>query len=77
MPNPGYFKKGLSKTIPQLICVEIIYNHEDVLATDFSKQMQQAINLDYLRSFIGKAEPPLLKYTSLYILWETNALNLI
>jgi hypothetical protein len=46
MPNPAYFKKGLSKTIPQLICVEIIYNHKDVIATDFSKQMQQAINLD-------------------------------
>ncbi len=59
MPNPEYFKKGLAKTIPQLISVEIIYNHEEEIATDFSKQMQQSINLDYLRSFIGKTAPPI------------------
>lgn len=59
MPNPAYFKKGLARTIPQLISIEIIYNHNDETASEFAKQMQQALNLDQLRSFIGKAAPPL------------------
>lgn len=56
-PNPAYFRKGVSKAIPQLTTVNVIYDHQDPISTRFAKRMEEIIDLDYLRSFIASSAP--------------------
>ena len=56
-PNPAYFSKKLPNSIPHFISVEIIYNHKDEVAVSVANDMAKAVDLDYLKSFIGKAAP--------------------
>lgn len=56
-PNRAYFNKGLPHSIPHFISIEIIYNHKDQVAEEVARAMTKALDLDYLRSFIGKQAP--------------------
>ncbi|MGZ5287598.1 MAG: hypothetical protein ACXWB9_10455, partial [Flavisolibacter sp.] len=54
-PNPSYFNKGYGKSVPQLISVEIIYDPNDSIASRFMQDISGALDLQYLRTFIGKS----------------------
>jgi hypothetical protein len=56
-PNPAYFNRSLQRSVPQFICIEIIYDHLDSIATRFARSVNDLIDLDYLKSFIGKTAP--------------------
>ena len=60
-PNPGYFKTGVSKSIPQLVEVSIQYYPEDPVSVLFAKTTEKLVDLDYLQQFIGKTAPPAFK----------------
>jgi hypothetical protein len=53
-PNPAYFNKMLGRSSPQLITVQLTYNHKDPVAARFAEDVSPAIDLAYLKSFIGK-----------------------
>jgi hypothetical protein len=56
-PNPAYFDKKLARSVPQLISIEIIYYQDDPNFMAFAQSMTKLINLDYLKSFIGRMTP--------------------
>lgn len=56
-PNPEYFNRALGRSVPQFIGAEIVANPKDVVATEFAEDIQAAIDLDYLKSLIGKTAP--------------------
>jgi hypothetical protein len=56
-PNPGYFKKWSSPAVPQMITVSIKYDPKNAVSAGFAKEMEKLLNLDLLKSFIGKAAP--------------------
>lgn len=56
-PNKVYFNKGLQRSIPHFISIELIYNNKDQVAEAAALAMAKALDLDYLRSFIGKQGP--------------------
>jgi chromosome condensin MukBEF ATPase and DNA-binding subunit MukB len=55
--NPAYFQKGLPHSVPQFISVEIIYNNQNTVHEKVAGNMADAIDFDYLKSFIGKTTP--------------------
>jgi hypothetical protein len=57
-PNPAYFKKGLSPSVPQLIEVSIQYYQLDKVSVLFAETTEKLVNVEYLQSFIGKTTPP-------------------
>lgn len=57
-PNPAYFKKYSSPAVPQMITVSIRYDHKNPVMVGFAKEMEKNLNLDFLKSFIGKTAPP-------------------
>lgn len=57
-PNPAYFKKGISQSVPQLIEVGIQYYQLDKVSVLFAETMEKLVNVEYLQSFIGKTAPP-------------------
>ncbi|MDP3312740.1 hypothetical protein [Lutibacter sp.] len=56
-PNPAYFNKGLQHSVPQFISIEIIYYDKNKVASKVAENMSNAIDLDFLKSFIGKTAP--------------------
>lgn len=59
-PNPAYFNRNLQRSAPQFISVEIIYNHQNAIHQQVVTDLTRAIDLNYLKSFIGKmAAPPM------------------
>jgi hypothetical protein len=56
-PNPSYFKKGLQNAVPQMIVVSIKYDPKSPVTTGFASEMEKNLNLDYIKSFIGKTVP--------------------
>lgn len=56
-PNPAYFDRKVPRSVPQFISIEIIYDHSDPVDQLFAKSMVDLLNLDYLKSFIGKLAP--------------------
>ncbi len=56
-PNRAYFNKGLPHSVPHFISIEVIYNHKDQVAEVVANAMVKALDLDYLKSFIGKQMP--------------------
>jgi Tol biopolymer transport system component len=58
-PAPGYFKKGSSPSVPQMMTVSIVYRPDDAVSARFAADVEKAIRFDYLKSFIGKTAPPL------------------
>lgn len=56
-PNPGYLKKWSSPAVPQMITVSIKYDPKNAVTAGFAKEMEQLLNLDLLKSFIGKTAP--------------------
>lgn len=57
-PNPAYFKKFSSAAVPQMITVSIKYDHKNEVSLGFAQEIEKRINLDMLKSFIGKTAPP-------------------
>lgn len=57
-PNPAYFKKGLSPSVPQLIEVSIQYYQLDKVSVLFAETTEKLVNVEYLQCFIGKTTPP-------------------
>jgi hypothetical protein len=56
-PNPAYFKKSASPAVPQMITVSLKYDPKNAVSAGFAKEMEKLLNLDLLKSFIGKAAP--------------------
>jgi hypothetical protein len=57
-PNPSYFKKWSSPAVPQMITVSIKYDPKNPVSAGFAREIEKIINLDYLKSFLGKTAPP-------------------
>jgi hypothetical protein len=53
-PDPGYFRKS-PRHVPQFIQVELVWDPENPLMARFHDEVTKATNIDYIRSFIGKA----------------------
>lgn len=53
-PNPGYFNKKLTRSTPQFFWVNLIWNHNDPIATKFSEDIMKAVEFEKLKSMIGK-----------------------
>jgi hypothetical protein len=56
-PNPSYFKKGLKPAIPQMITISIKYDPKNPVMVGFASEIEKMLNLDYIKSFIGKNVP--------------------
>gem|GEM_PF-1013073 len=56
-PNPNYFKRWSSPAVPQLITISIKHDPKNPVMVGFAKEMERNLNLDYLKSFIGKTAP--------------------
>lgn len=57
-PNPSYFKKGISPSVPQLISFGIPYHPVDSVYSNFARDIEKLVNEEYIQSFIGKTTPP-------------------
>lgn len=53
-PNPGYFNIKLPRSSPQFIWVNVIWNHNEPIATKFSKDIMKAVDFAILKSILGK-----------------------
>ncbi|MFA5973545.1 MAG: hypothetical protein WC780_14430 [Lentimicrobiaceae bacterium] len=53
-PNPGYFNKKLPRSAPQFFWINVIWNHNDPIATRFSEDIMKAIDFGTLKSMLGK-----------------------
>jgi hypothetical protein len=56
-PNPAYFKKWSSPAVPQMITVSIKHDLKNPVSVGFAREMEKLLNLDLLKSFIGKTAP--------------------
>ncbi len=56
-PNPAYFKRKLAPAVPQFISVELTCNYSYPIYAAFGDAIEPLINLDLLKSFIGKTVP--------------------
>jgi len=56
-PNPAYFRKTASPAIPQMITVAIDAEPTDPRSVLFAQEMHRNLDLDFIRSFIGKSAP--------------------
>ena len=53
-PNPGYFNKKIPRSAPQFFWVNVIWNHNDPIATRFSEDIMKAVDFEKLKSMLGK-----------------------
>jgi len=53
-PNPGYFNKKLPKSSPQFIWVNVIWNHNEPIATKFREEIMKAVDFAALKNMLGK-----------------------
>jgi hypothetical protein len=53
-PNPGYFNKKLPRSTPQFFWVNLIWNHNDPIATRFSEDITKAVDFELLKNMLGK-----------------------
>ncbi len=53
-PNPGYFNKKLPRSTPQFFWVNVIWNHNDPIATRFSVDILKAVDFTALKNMLGK-----------------------
>jgi len=56
-PNPAYFRRKLPPAVPQFISVELTFNHQQPVYKAFADGIEPLIDLDLLKSFIGKTVP--------------------
>jgi len=57
-PNPSYFKKTASPSIPQMITVTVTFDPKNPPSAAFAVGIEQHLDLQLLQSFIGKNTPP-------------------
>lgn len=63
-PNPAYFVKTTPRSVPQFITVSMTWDHENAVYVQVMKGLNEAMDLDFLKSLIGKTNatvPPVLK----------------
>ena len=53
-PNPGYFNTKLPRSTPQFFWVNVIWNHNDPIATRFSEDIVNAVDFETLKKMLGK-----------------------
>ena len=53
-PNPGYFNKKIPRSTPQFFWVNIIWNHNDRIATKFKEDIGEAVDFGVLKNMLGK-----------------------
>jgi hypothetical protein len=53
-PNPGYFNKKLARSSPQFFWVNIIWNHNEPIATKFRNDIMNAVDFTLLKNMLGK-----------------------
>jgi hypothetical protein len=54
-PNPAYFNKKLPRSAPQFFWVNVIWNHNDPLATKFSEEIIKAVDFSVLKNMLAKS----------------------
>jgi len=53
-PNPGYFNKNLPKSSPQFFWIDIVWNHNEPIATKFREEIMKAVDFAALKNMLGK-----------------------
>jgi hypothetical protein len=53
-PNPGYFNKKLPKSSPQFFWVNVIWDHNEPIATKFITDIMKTVDFSLLKSMLGK-----------------------
>jgi hypothetical protein len=53
-PNPAYFNKKLPRSTPQFFWVNVIWNHNDPIATRFMEDIMKAVDFAALKNMLGK-----------------------
>lgn len=57
-PNPSYYKKMASPSVPQHIEVGVVYYPLDTVSVVYAKTVEKLVDGEYLQSWIGKTTPP-------------------
>lgn len=53
-PNPGYFNNKVPKSTPQFFWVNVIWNHQEPIASKFRADIIQAVDFSSLKNMLGK-----------------------
>lgn len=53
-PNPVYFNKKISRSAPQFFWINVIWNHNDPIATKFNSDIKTAVDFAALKNMLGK-----------------------
>jgi hypothetical protein len=53
-PNPGYFNTKLPRSSPQFIWVNVIWNHNEPIASKFREDIMKAVDFEALKNMLGK-----------------------
>jgi hypothetical protein len=53
-PNPAYFNKKLSRSVPQFIWVSLVWNDKEPIASKFREDIMKAVDITTLKNMLGK-----------------------